>query len=255
MGDGRVIATPAIELDDLTVAYGRHTALRQVSGRFEPGSLTAIVGPNGAGKSTLLKALAGMLKPLRGQIRPAGMERRQALAYLPQIADIDRSFPITVADTVAAGAWRQIGAWGGVTPAVRRKMAEALATVGLEGFEQRSMDSLSGGQFQRVLFARLLLQALPVMLLDEPFHAMDARTTHDLLALLQRWHAEGRTVIVALHDLAMVRRCFPQTLLLAREAIAWGRTAEVLQDRNQLAMQRTAEGWNMEDASDHRLAG
>lgn len=233
---------PAIELDDLTVAYGRHTALRQINGCFEPGSLTAIVGSNGAGKSTLLKAIVGMLKPCRGQIRPTGMERRRALAYLPQMADIDRSFPITVADTLVAGAWRQIGAWGGVTSTIRQEMGEALSAVGLEGFGQRSMDSLSGGQFQRVLFARMLLQAPPVMLLDEPFHAMDARTTQDLLALLQRWHEEGRTVIVALHDLAMVRRYFPRTLLLAREVIAWGRTAEVLEDRHQLVMQRMVEG-------------
>lgn len=250
-----MIAAPAIVLDNLTVAYGHRTALWQVSGRFEPGSLTAIIGPNGAGKSTLLKAIAGMLKPHRGHIQPPRMRRRHALAYLPQVADIDRSFPITVGDMVAAGAWRQIGAWGGVTPAVRQEITEALSTVGLEGFDQRSVDSLSGGQFQRVLFARLLLQAAPVMLLDEPFHAMDARTTSDLLALLHRWHAEGRTVIVALHDLAMVHRHFPQTLSLAREVIAWGRTAETMEAHHQLTMQGMAEGWSAEAESGHRLAG
>lgn len=250
-----MILAPAIELDDLTVSYGRSIALQQVSGRFEPGSLTAIVGSNGAGKSTLLKAITGMLKPHRGRIFPSGVQRRDALAYLPQIADIDRSFPITVGDTVAAGAWRQIGVLRNVTPVVRQSIAEALSTVGLEGFDNRSVGSLSGGQFQRVLFARLLLQAAPVMLLDEPFHAMDARTTSDLLGLLHRWHAEGRTVIVALHDLAMVHRHFPQTLLLAREVIAWGRTADVLDAGNQLAMQQMSEGWSAAAESGHRMAG
>lgn len=250
-----MIDAPVIELEDLTVAYGRHTALRKISGRFEPGSLTAIVGPNGAGKSTLLKTIVGLLKPHHGHVRPAGVQRRHALAYLSQIADIDRSFPITVADIVAAGAWRKIGALGDVTSVVRQRMGEALSTVGLEGYDKRSVGSLSGGQFQRVMFARLLLQAAPVMLLDEPFHAMDAQTTHDLLALLHRWHAEGRTVIVALHDLAMVRRHFPQTLLLAREVIAWGRTADVLDARNQLAMQQMSDSWSTEAEANHRLAG
>lgn len=250
-----MIVAPTIHLDDLTMAYGRRAALSHVSGCFEPGSFTALVGPNGAGKSTLLKAIAGMLRPYRGRIHLDGMARRQALAYLPQIADIDRSFPMTVADTVAAGAWRQIGAWRGVTPAVRQRIAAALSTVGLDGFDQRAVGSLSGGQFQRALFARLLVQAAPIMLLDEPFHAMDAQTTRDLLSLLHRWHDEGRTVMVALHDLAMVRQHVPRTLLLARKVIGWGDTADVLNAGNVQAMQRQLESWQAQTDLEHRLAG
>lgn len=246
---------PLIELDRLTVAYGPLTAIRHVSGCFEPGSLTAIVGPNGAGKSTLLKAIAGLLMPSAGRIRPDGIERQRALAYLPQTAEIDRSFPITVADTVAAGAWHQIGALGNVTSAVRYEIKEALSIVGLEGFERRSLGELSGGQFQRVLFARLLLRDAPVVLLDEPFHAMDGRTTADLLGLLQRWHDEKRTVIAALHDLGMVRRHFPQTLLLARETIAWGPTSQELNAHNELAMQRMSDSWNTDAGPISRMAG
>lgn len=244
-----------VELEDLTVAYGRRAAVRQVSGRFEPGSMTAMVGPNGAGKSTLLKTIAGLLRPYRGQVRIHGMDRWRALAYLPQIAEIDRSFPITVADTVAAGAWRRIGALGGVTAELRQEVADALATVGLAGFGARSMDELSGGQFQRVLFARLLLQASPVMLLDEPFHAMDARTTADLLALLQRWHREGCTIVAVLHDLDMVRRHFPQTLLLAREVLAWGPTADALDARHRHVMEPMAVDWGAEAAYRPRAGG
>jgi len=244
-------AAPTVELDGVSVAYGRRLALRNVSGRFEPGSLTAVVGANGAGKSTLLKTIAGLLKPCRGHVRPPAGVRCRTLAYLPQIADIDRSFPITVEDTLTAGAWRQIGALGGVTAAIRQRMTEALSTVGLAGFGERPMDSLSGGQFQRVLFARSMLQAASVILLDEPFHAMDAHTTADLLALLQRWHAEGRTLIVALHDLAMVRRHFPRTLLLAREVVAWGPTETVLDEPYRRTMARAPDGWN--SAPPHHL--
>jgi zinc/manganese transport system ATP-binding protein len=252
VGDTPVTAAPRIALDDLTIAYGRQTVLEGVSGQFEPGSFTAVVGPNGAGKSTLLKAIAGMLAPRRGYIHIGGESGGHALAYLPQIADIDRTFPISVADMVMAGAWRQVGAWGGMTPAVQKEISEALAKVGLEGFGGRSVGSLSGGQFQRVLFARLLLQAAPVILLDEPFTAMDVQTTRDLLALLHQWHEEGRTVIAALHDLAMVCRQIPQTLLLSREVIAWGHTATVLNASHRGTMQHTAENWRAQ--AEHWLA-
>jgi zinc/manganese transport system ATP-binding protein len=123
------------------------------------------------------------------------------------------------------------------------RTSEALAAVGLSGFERRSIAELSVGQFQRVLFARVLLQEAPLILLDEPFNAIDARTTDDLLTVIQRWHGESRTIIAALHDLDQVRASFPQTLLLAREAIAWGPTAEVLRAENLFKARQMAEGW------------
>ncbi|MCF5642785.1 metal ABC transporter ATP-binding protein, partial [Pseudomonas syringae] len=122
--------------------------------------------------------------------------------------------------------------------------AEALRTVGLEGFESRSVGSLSSGQFQRVLFARLLLQDASVILLDEPFTAIDARTTRDLLELVRAWHGQGRTVIAVLHDIDQVRQHFPQTLLMAREAIAWGETADVLSVANLRKARNMAEYWS-----------
>ena len=103
--------------------------------------------------------------------------------------------------------------------------------VGLEGFESRPIDTLSGGQLQRTLFARVLVQDAEIILLDEPFNAIDSRTVVDLVAMIERWHGEKRTVMVAVHDLNLVREHFPQTLLLARRPIAWGATAEVLQAR------------------------
>jgi len=232
-----------IRLWDVTIAYDRHPAVQHLSGVFAPSSMTAITGPNGAGKSTLLKALIGELAPSSGSIE------RQALApveiaYLPQAAEIDRHFPMTVGDTVLLGAWRQSGAFGSVSTASAMEAHRALAVVGLADFERRSIGSLSAGQFQRVLFARLLLQNAKIILLDEPFTAIDARTMRDLLGLVQCWHREGRTVIAVLHDLDQVRAHFPETLLLAREMIAWGPTATTLVPPNLRRAQLMAEQWN-----------
>jgi zinc/manganese transport system ATP-binding protein len=232
-----------ITLRDLTVAYDRRPAVHHLDGRFAPGSLTAIVGPNGAGKSTLLKAIVGALAPASGAVDRAGLSARD-LGYLPQAAEIDRSFPLTVADTVIMGAWHRIGVLGGVDRATADLARKALSAVGLEGFERRAVGSLSAGQFQRVLFARLLLQDASVILLDEPFTAIDMRTTGDLLDLVRRWHGEGRTVITVLHDLDQVRAHFPQALLLAREPIAWGPTEAVLSPANLLRARSMAERWD-----------
>ena len=237
------MTAPAIRLDDVSVAYGRHLAVRRVSGVFAPGSLTAIAGPNGAGKSTLLRALMGEVPLASGAIDSAGLPSR-AMAYLPQAAAIDRSFPISVADAVLGGAWRRLGALRGASADIAAKARQALASVGLEGFGSRAVGALSAGQFQRVLFARLLLQDAAVVLLDEPFTAVDARTTEDLLVLIEGWRREGRTVIAVLHDLDQVRAHFPQTLLLAREAIAWGPTGEVLSPLNLVRTRAAAERWD-----------
>lgn len=218
---------PEIVLHDLTLGYDRHPAVHHLSLRIAPGSLVALVGPNGAGKSTLVKALAGDLPPLSGGVEGLAGHR---VAWLPQHSGLDTSFPIDVRRMVALGLWHRVGALGRFRAEHRRRCDEALAAVGLAGFESRGLDTLSGGQLQRALFARLILQDAPVVLLDEPFAAVDHRTSADLLALLKRWQGQGKTVIVVLHDLAQVRAHFPHTLLLARELVAYGPTAEVLTD-------------------------
>lgn len=239
-----MMSDDAITLDDLTLAYDRRPAVHHVSGAFARGSMTAIVGPNGAGKSTLLKGIVGLIRPSSGRISCAG--GREKIAYLPQQAEIDRGFPIMVGDAVAAGAWRRIGALGAIGPAVRREAQEALAAVGLDGFARRPVGSLSAGQFQRVLFARLLLQDADIILLDEPFNAIDQRTTADLLALVQRWHGERRTVIAVLHDYDQVLTHFPSTLLLARRLLEWGPTAAVMTPANLRRMRGMSEAWEHE---------
>ncbi len=236
-------APASIALHNLTVAYRGHPAVHHLSGEFTPGSLTAVVGPNGAGKTSLLAAIMGGLRPTEGEVRiDPGLRGR--IAWLPQQAAIDRSFPLRVFDLVALGHWGRVGSLRGLHSAQREQVHQALAAVGLRGFERRSIGELSAGQFQRVLFARVLLQDAPVILLDEPFNAIDARTTADLLAVVARWHAEARTVIAVLHDLEQVREHFARTLLLARRCVAWGPTAEVLRAEHLLQARRMAEAWD-----------
>jgi zinc/manganese transport system ATP-binding protein len=233
-----------IELHNLTLGYDRHPAVHHLSLRVAPGSLLALVGPNGAGKSTLIKALAGELRPISGALNGLAGQR---IAWLPQHNGLDPSFPIDVRGMVTLGLWHRVGALGRFTAEHRRLCDGALASVGLTGFESRGLDTLSGGQLQRALFARLILQDAPVVLLDEPFAAVDNRTSADLLALLHRWQRQGKTVIVVLHDLAQVRAHFPLTLLLARELVAYGPTAEVLTDAHWARAQRMHEAFD-EDA-------
>ncbi|HSI41698.1 MAG TPA: zinc ABC transporter ATP-binding protein AztA [Xanthobacteraceae bacterium] len=232
----------ALAFRDLTLGYDRHPAVHHLDGAVAPGTLLAVCGPNGAGKSTLLKGVAGVLRPLAGSIERGA--RLEAVAYLPQAAEVDRSFPISVYDLVSMGLWRRIGLFGGIGRDARGRIAVALEAVGLGGFEARPIGTLSGGQMQRALFARLLLQDAGLILLDEPFTALDARTVADLLALVERWHGEGRTVIAVLHDMELVRAHFPQTLLLARSAVAWGASREVLSGENLLRARRMCEAWD-----------
>lgn len=234
---------PMVRFEDLTLGYDRHPAVHHLDGEIGAGALVAVVGPNGAGKSTLLKGIVGALRPLGGAIRIAGAARDR-IAYLPQQAEVDRSFPIGVFDFVAMGLWPRVGAFGAIGRAMARAVAAALSAVGLTGFERRAIGSLSGGQMQRVLFARLLLQDAPLILLDEPFTAIDARTAAELIGLVRRWHGEGRTIVAVLHDLDQVESHFPETILLAREPVAMGQTRAVLTRDNLARARRLCEAFD-----------
>ncbi len=231
---------------DVTLGYDRHPAVHHLDGVVEAGSLTAVVGPNGSGKSTLLKGIVGMLRPMGGQIVRSGLHAGD-IAYLPQQSEIDRTFPATVFELVSLGLWHRRGLLGALTREDRRYVEEALAAVGLSGFLNRGIDTLSGGQLQRALFARVLLQDAPLILLDEPFNAIDTRTVADLIGVIRRWHGENRTVLAVLHDMELVREHFPQTLLLARRPVAWGATGEALRAENLLKARQLNESWD-EDA-------
>lgn len=246
--DSRRRSGASISFEDLTLGYDRHPAVHHLTGTIEAGSLVAIVGPNGAGKSTLLKGIVGALTPLHGRIAirdgAAPVETRARLAYLPQVSAIDQTFPICVFDLVATGLWRTTGLFGGIGRRDRDAIEQAIAAVGLTGFERREVGKLSGGQLQRALFARLLLQDADIILLDEPLTAIDSKTAADLLDLVRRWHSENRTVVAVLHDMALVRETFPKTLMMARELVAYGRTTEVLTPENLLAARRMIEAFD-----------
>jgi zinc/manganese transport system ATP-binding protein len=231
---------------DLTLGYDLHPAVHHLNGTIPEGALLAVVGPNGAGKSTLFKGIVGAIKPLAGRIELSGLGTRD-IAYLPQIAEIDRSFPITVYDMVAMGLWRRAGPFGAL--GTRDTVEQAIAAVGLTGFEPRPIGTLSGGQMQRMLFARLLLQDARLIVLDEPFNAIDSKTVSDLVALVRRWHAQRRTVLAAMHDLALVETHFPQTLLLAREPVAWGPTHDVLSAANLNKARQMCEAFDEQAAA------
>ena len=237
--------TAAIRLHDLTVGYPRRpAAVRRVSGAFAAGSLTALVGPNGGGKTTLLKAVVGLLRPDGGRVEVAPAVRRAGIGYLPQQAEIDRTFPVSVLDLVQLGHWRRVGPFGGIGRDERRRAHAALDRVGMAGVAGRGVGTLSAGQLQRALFARLMVEDCPTVLLDEPFAAVDARTTADLIEVVRGWHAAGRTVVAVLHDLAQARAHFPETLVLAGEAIAWGPTAAALTPGSLARAWRLPSGWD-----------
>ena len=242
--------SPSLILHDLTLGYDRHPAVHHITGKVEKGALLAVIGPNGGGKSTLLKAIAGRLTPIGGSIHNSF----SSLAYMPQIGDLNRDFPVSVVDLALTGLCGKRGMFGRISRQERAKAHDAIAQVGLSGFESRSIRTLSGGQLQRLLFARMLLQGADLILLDEPFSAIDQRTVEDLMVIVQSWHAEGRTVLAVLHDMDLVERNFPLSLLLAREPIAWGETRLVLSPTNLLKARRMSEAFDRFASECHRAA-
>ena len=221
------LVPPAVQpvvLDQVCLQQGGRVVVSDLSGCFQPGSLTALIGANGSGKTTLLRAIAG-LHPLAGGRIDGGGPCRVAL--LPQGSQLDRSFPVSCRDVVSL-ATPGLGWFRAVRSAQQQAAEAALARVGLAGLEDRSVQALSAGQFQRLLFARTMVQDAPVILLDEPFTAVDTATAQALLSVLQDWHAQGRSLVVVLHDMDLVRRHFPRTLLLTGDGGGgWGPTATI----------------------------
>lgn len=229
-----------IVVENLTVSYQKYPAVHHVNCTFVEGEACAIFGPNGAGKSTLLKAAMGLLKPETGRVLHQGLQPKD-LAYLPQQSEIDRSQVMNVFELTTMGLWYEMGCFGEVSAQLQERVFVALNQVEMGSFAKRSIGSLSNGQFQRVLFARMLVQDARFLLLDEPFNAMDAKTTFALLAVLQNCLKAGKAVIAVLHDYEQVRAYFPRTVLLARECLADGITAQVLTDENlKIANERMA---------------
>jgi zinc/manganese transport system ATP-binding protein len=225
-----VVNAAPIRLDHVTLRRGGRDVVRDLSGCFTPGSLTAVTGPNGAGKSTLMHALSGSLPVTAGRIDRGGLDAR-SIALLPQEGRLDRSFPIACRDVVALGWTARVGLFRRIGAAQYAAADRALVAVGLADMGDRQIGALSSGQFQRVLFARTIVRDAPVILLDEPFSAVDITTEADLMGIVRAWHREGRTVIAVLHDLDLIRAAFPATLVLGGDEHGWGATADVLTAR------------------------
>jgi manganese/zinc/iron transport system ATP- binding protein len=226
---------PALEVRRLTVSYAAHPVLWDVDAAFPAGHLSSIVGPNGAGKSTLLRAALGLLAHDAGQTLIEGRPARGALdrvAYVPQRDAVDWDFPITVREVVEMGLYREAGWLRRVRGSDREVVDECLERVGMTRFSDRQIGALSGGQRQRVFLARALAQRTQVLVMDEPFAGIDARSEAAILELLAELRDGGRSVIVVHHDLGTVRASFDWALLLNVRAIACGPVEEALTPEN-----------------------
>lgn len=226
---------PALEVRRLTASYSTRPALWDVDATVPAGSLAAVVGPNGAGKSTLLKAVVGLIPTDAGHVLIQGRPAATALdriAFVPQRDEVDWDFPITVREVVEMGRYRAAGWLRRLRPADRDAVRVAIDRVGMSPYARRQIGELSGGQRQRVFIARALAQEAPLMLLDEPFSGVDARTEAALLDMLAEFREEGRTIVVVHHDIGTVRSRFDWAVLLNVRTIACGPVAEALTDRS-----------------------
>jgi ABC-type Mn2+/Zn2+ transport system ATPase subunit len=246
---------PAIRVQNLTVSYRGKPAVRNVTVTVEQGLRVGLIGPNGAGKSTLLRALVGLLVPDAGTVELFGKpvpEARRLVAYVPQRSEVDWDYPVVVEEVVLMGRFPHLGWVRRPGPEDRRLARECLRQVGMEDFAGRQIGQLSGGQQQRVFLARALAQEARLFLLDEPFVGVDAATEQTIYGLLDRFREEGRTVVVATHDLSRAQTAFDRLLLLNQHVVAYGPPAEVFRPE---LLQRTYGGrLTLLEVADQRMA-
>ena len=216
----------ALTLNGLTAGHDGHVSVRDVTLAVPAGARVAVIGANGAGKSTLLRTIAGDLPPLAGDMRRC--ESCARMGYLPQSASVDTGFPISVFEFVAMGAWQRLGIFRRLSAPVRHRIDAALEKTGMAALARRPIGALSGGQLQRARFARLMLQDAALLLLDEPFAGIDRPTRETLMTLIDDWHAEGRTCLVVLHDVELVRQRFEWCLSVDKGHAQLTPTADLL---------------------------
>jgi manganese/iron transport system ATP-binding protein len=220
----------AISVQGVWAGYGPETALEDVDFEVPKATIVGLVGPNGSGKSTLMKVILGMHHPWHGRVRLLGREARAArllIGYTPQTEMVDWQFPVTVRDVVTMGRYGRLGLLRRPTAADRRVVAQCLDRLRLTDLADRQIGELSGGQQRRALIARALAQEPQVLLLDEPTAGLDATIQHELLSLFEELRDEGKTLLVATHDLSCVTCCFDRALLLNRRVVAYGEPTKV----------------------------
>ena len=218
----------AIEIRNLTVAYGENIALENFNLDIEVGSLMALVGPNGAGKSTLIKTILKFLKQITGEIKING----KTLAYVPQRNSVDWDFPTTLFDVVEMGCYGRVGFFKRVSTEEKQKVLKAIEQVGMLDFKDRKISELSGGQQQRAFIARALVQEADIYLMDEPFQGVDSTTEKSIVDILKKLKSEGKTLIVVHHDLQTVPTYFETVTFINKSVIASGKIKEVFTQEN-----------------------
>jgi manganese/iron transport system ATP-binding protein len=227
-----------LEAREVTVTYPNgNTALRDASFRLEGGTICALVGVNGSGKSTLFKALMGFVKPVRGWVTVNGegirhAQKRSWVAYVPQAEDVDWTFPVSIRDVVMMGRYGHMGLMRIPRAADRDAVRIALERVGLWDLRDRQIGELSGGQKKRAFVARAIAQGGRIILLDEPFTGVDAKTEADIIALLRELRTAGSLILVSTHNLGSVPEFCDQVVLVNRTVLACGPTEEVFTPEN-----------------------
>ena len=218
----------AIEIRNLTVAYGENIALENLNLDVETGSLMALVGPNGAGKSTLIKTILKFLKQITGEIKISG----KSLAYVPQRNSVDWDFPTTLFDVVEMGCYGRVGLFKRVNKEEKVKVLKAIEQVGMSDFKDRQISELSGGQQQRTFIARALVQEADIYLMDEPFQGVDSTTEKSIVDILKKLKSDGKTLLVVHHDLQTVPTYFESVTFINKTVIASGKVKEVFTQEN-----------------------
>ena len=218
----------AIEIKNLTVAYGENIALEDFNLDVEIGSLMALVGPNGAGKSTLIKTILKFLKQITGEIKIS----KKSLAYVPQRNSVDWDFPTTLFDVVEMGCYGRVGLFKRVNKEEKVKVLKAIEQVGMLDFKDRQISELSGGQQQRTFIARALVQEADIYLMDEPFQGVDSTTEKSIVDILKKLKSDGRTLLVVHHDLQTVPTYFESVTFINKTVIASGKVKEVFTQEN-----------------------
>ena len=218
----------AIEIKNLTVAYGENIALEDFNLNVEIGSLMALVGPNGAGKSTLIKTVLKFLKQITGEIKINGKN----IAYVPQRNSVDWDFPTTLFDVVEMGCYGRVGLFKRVNKEEKAKVLKAIEQVGMLEFKDRQISELSGGQQQRAFIARALVQEADIYLMDEPFQGVDSTTEKSIVDILKKLKSDGKTLLVVHHDLQTVPTYFESVTFINKTVIASGKVKEVFTQEN-----------------------
>ena len=223
-----------VDIKNLTVTYKDTPALENINVKLSKSKIIGIVGPNGAGKSTLIKAILNII-PSKGIVTiddKVSKEQLSNVAYVEQKIKIDYTFPIKVRECVSLGIYPKIGLFKKLKKEDWKKVDDALKLVGLEEYSNRQISELSGGQFQRVLIARCLVQEAKYIFLDEPFSGIDSVSEEIIMNTLRKLRDNGHTILIVHHDLRKVHAYFDEVLLLNKKLISYGSTKETFTREN-----------------------